>query len=343
MKIASMICCGCALALAVPSSVDSADPKAIAKSHLQRAESYSGYMFDYISTHTVGDADPIVLENKLALFSPIDPDSKQLRRFWIATRKNPGDRWEAGVKKLVHCFKGYDGSEYRSFQRQYSDPQTKLLFHKSSVGTFDVRDYAANQFEEFLTAGPHLVPQYGDPWAKFIDTHAVTFVVKDHLNYLGRKAIRLEWPSAPNGDSFVATLLDGDGYLPLEVRVGHKGIPSLILQTTKLASHAGFDYPAVGMLKSMALGKIPAEEYSFKVTQVSAVSPESVFWPDWPLGTIASNSAGESVVSLPYPDEVREKVFGQHRAAGKSTIWLWSSVGVLMVGLVVYYLRRSRK
>lgn len=321
------------------------DVETIVRSHLERTLSFSGIVFEYESSHSVGEAAPVVLQNKLALFSPLDLDSRQVRRLWIATRENPGEPWEPVPRTLAHCFKGFDGREYRSFSRSYSTQETTRLFHPSSVNTFDLRDYHSNQFEEFLTGGPHLVPQYGDPWGKFIDTHPVRFTVADRAIREGRKTVQLEWLDAPEGDSYTVILLDGDGFLPMEIRIQHDHREGVVLETTAVGSYEGLVYPAAGSFRTAGFGDDPEEEYSFTVTAVSRTNPESVYWPEWPVGTIASNSAGKSVVSIPYPPDIRADAVKRYTLDQNNTysIWFWLTAFLVMVGVGTVLLKRLRR
>ena len=324
------------VACAVGQSVE-----ALSLSHLERTRSYHGLCFEYSSVQKDGDDPEIILENELSIFSPLDARSRQSRRMWICRRKNPGELWDPDDALLVHKFCGFDGREGRLFIRNYSDKQPlTTLIHTAVVSVQDPLGYQDNRIEEFLTGGPHLIPEYQDPRGQFLAEQLkmhLKLSIAGEVTWKGRPALKL----IREGE-FEAIIDQGTGNCPLKISSYVDGKLMFTLETKEVGSFEGVNYIKSGEIRSEAIGQLKPEFYSYTVNNVRRIAPSDVFWPEWPLGTGASNDSGERVVNLPYPPERREGVRIRLENQGSDgSLWMFVTVLILFTILAVFLYRRK--
>lgn len=321
------------------------DVDMLSLAHIDRTDGYCGLKFKYESRRVVGTVVES-LENELTFQAPLGSTSTVLRRLWVTFRAGVSDPLEKDTT-LLNSFCGFDGKEGRLFTRQYTD-ETKIEVgfvprHQGGVSAFDPGAYQNNRFEEFLTGGPHLIPQYSDRDGSGIRRFPIQFSFVDELIYLGEPCVRMAWSGdgAQKSEAIVSKL---PGNLTLHVEISG---PTGILVESSVSAIGEFEnvrYPQSGEYIAAPVGELSGERYEFSVTGVERAPLEKVFFPDWPIGSVATGPAGELIVNLPYPPDKVLSLMTDKPHGNSSRLAINLLLAAIAVSVATYYIARiSRK
>lgn len=325
--------------------------KDLSQVHLQRVSLYFGWKFEYTSSLVTDDGEPLELENVLHLDAPTDRDSLVIRRLWVAHRENPGEP-HLDDPLLLHRFVGWDGREFREYNRKYlfSNP-SGINLSSGSISESDRASYSDNYFDTILTSGPHGVPQYIDVSGKVFDDHPAQFRVVGKGERLEVSTLKLE---AREGAELIseAELSDTPEQLLLRLMVYHgSDTPVLEWEVGSLGRFEDTLYPASGRMDSESVGGIPAREYRFQVDNVSWGDRSAGEWlPEWPQGTVVSDQTdGAKQTVIQYPPETLARIDSGIDMMSASSFRSGRVIGLLVLclcilGTLAYlFVRRRRR
>ncbi|QEF96104.1 hypothetical protein Mal15_01300 [Stieleria maiorica] len=276
-----LIPCASLCLILISASCDAEELSAedLARVHLKRVQLYSGWEFDYESTLVTADGKSLGLQNVMVL----DATDETIHRL-VITYREKSDESNSADPSLLQRFAGWNGKEYREYERKESLKGQRLqgLIYANERGS---HAYHQNRFDAFLTSGPHGIPQYADASGKIFDKHPFKFRVVGRGERLGVPTLQLE---AKTGNEMLAEaeISDTAEHLVLRQVIYHDNQPVLKCEVTSLGRFEGTLYPKSGQLAQEQVGGIGSLAYRFEVENVSKTARTKDDWfPHWPPGT----------------------------------------------------------
>ncbi|WP_153557716.1 hypothetical protein [Roseimaritima sediminicola] len=337
------------LLLATPCRGQDVSAEQLSRVHLQRVPLYFGWEFEYESSLVTDDGETIELENVLVLDAPVARSSAVVRRLWIAKRENPGEP-HLDDTQLMHRFAGWNGSEYRQYERNYLSSNTDgIKLGRGAIFASDRASYTDNYFDAMLTSGPHGVPQYVDVSGKVFDKHPLQFRVIGRGERLDVGTLKVE---ARQGAELLAEaeLSDTAEKLLMWQVTYHNNQPVMQWEVTALGRFDDTLYPASGKMDREQVGDIRPLEYRFEVKNVSWNNRSVDEWfPQWPQGTaVIDQTDGAKQAVIPYPEDVSKRIVASKGMgavssfrSGRGLVFLL--VNLCIVGAIGYFFIRRRR